>query len=166
MSGFDWRAIDLPEGTPLQEACAEPAHLRRGLFRCSESVYAVTNVHVFGGTEENPGVGGFLWAASERAAIRVYDSLAADAPSSPPAAVALPPGEVLGLDDVTWRGISGLALERGDVSVKRAWTIPDGRFTSTRVAMGGRTWYFGAEEPVDDEQPIAIRFHLPSVAAA
>jgi adenylate kinase family enzyme len=161
VSGFDWALLERPEGTLLRDVAPEPERVVRGLFRCTGSVYAVTNALVFGGTDENPGLGGFLWAASDRAAIRVYENTAAGSRPTPPAEAELPPAEVLGLDDVSWLGVVGHGLEEGDVHVKRAWTIPDGQFTSTRVTTGGRIWYFGAEEPADDELPIAIRFDLP-----
>jgi hypothetical protein len=128
-------------------------------------VYAITNNLVFGGTEEDPGVGGFLWAESEPAAVRVYENIAPDGRPAGPSRVPLPPAEVLGTSDATYRAIVDHESTRGAVDVAAGWTIPEGVFTRTRVACSGRTYYFGAPEPSDDDRPLAIRFDLPSAPA-
>lgn len=171
MTSFDWSNLGLPEGTPLHDCCAEPVHTVRRLFRCAEAVYAVTNVLVFGGTEENPGVGGFLWAESEPTAVRVYENLAVDRRPSRAAAepfppAPFPPADVLGLADLTYRTIGDREAAHGEVDVRVGSTIPDGAFTTTRLSCAGRTYYFAEIEPADDDRPIAIRFDLPRVVAA
>jgi hypothetical protein len=160
VSDFDWTMLDLAEGTALREVCDEPARLVRGLFRVADDVYAMTNVHVFGGTDENPGLGGFLWAQTEAAAVRVYDNLAAGARPAPSVVGPFPPPDVLGFADTTYRGIAEYERSRGDIEVKVGWSIPDGHFTSTRLVATGRTYAFGAPDPADTDEPMAVRFDL------
>lgn len=162
---FDWAVLGRPEGIPLSELGGEPAHLVRGLYRCADAVYAVTNLLVYGGTDDDPGVGGVLWAATEPVAVRAYENAAAGSRPLPLAgATPLPPVSVLGTEQVGFRAVVALESARGGGEVRTGRTIPDGHFTTTRVAGDGRTWYFGSEEPAEDEQPIAIRFDLPRAA--
>ncbi len=157
---FDWDNLTLPEGTPLRTWFPEAEPTARRLFRCAEWVYAVTNHLVFGGTENDPGVGGFLWAESERTAVRVHENLPASARPAGAPGSPLPPACVLGTD-AAFAAIVDHESARGGVDITAGWTIPEGAFTRTRVACVGRAYYFGAIEPRDDDRPMAIRFDLP-----
>jgi len=159
-SGFDWRLLHAPEWTPLSRLRLSVTHVVGGLYAASSGMYVMTN-QFFGGTEDDPGVGAFLWARTLHVARLIYEGEdfddAAEAGWSQP-----PPVDVLGFEPLNYGGVLRHAEACGiDPSAMASYNVDDGRFQFTTVDTAvDRAYYFRSRNTPGAEAAMALRFTL------
>jgi hypothetical protein len=158
-SGFDWQLCKAPQWTPLSHLPLSVVHVVDGLYAATNCVYVMTNAGF--GSDDDPGVGAFLWARSRQAARLTYgrptlDDAGENAPCSPP------PAEIIGLPSTAYGSVIAHAKSVGvQPEANAAYDMNDGSFLYTDLhTTPDRTYTYPSLNPAEDEVAMAIRFSL------
>ena len=156
-----WRVLDAPRWTVLSTLGIPATRLHDELFQLTPGLYAMANAGL-GGSWDDPGVAAVLWARSKAIALHLYDNqqltddLDADDGCPPPAV------EVIGFAPLTFGGILAHEKARGERPMQTAnYRFADSRFVCGSIETPGREYMFATANPLDQDQPMGIRFDLP-----
>jgi len=158
-TSFDWVLLNQERWTPLSTFDLRTQKISDRLYALAPCVFAIVNPSF--GSNEDPGVGAILWAASSSIAVAIHTQR--QLPLQMSSDCAPLPRELVGFEPLTFG--SAMEYEKncgGDgPQTSASYELQRGKFISSEMRTIDREYVFGNPNPSENDQVLAISFNLP-----
>lgn len=148
--------LSYPLWAPLSGLCRSAVELVEGLHSLGSGWYAVTNCG-FGGTKQDPGVGGLMWARSEAVALRVTGHVEVEPQTQ---TIEEFEGSMLDVQKSFGEIVRAEKMAGRRPQHNATFDFHSGAFRASELQVTQKTIFFDDLNPAKGDEPIAVLIHL------